>query len=72
MALPASEDTGLLIAASIVSNGFFSATPGLMYRKWPGQASNQAAHVDPNEREARMNLIDGRARVPAACQPADT
>ncbi len=61
MALPASEDTGLLMAASAVSDGYFIATTGLLYRKWPGQATNQAAHVEPGERGARMRLIAARA-----------
>ncbi|WP_309485544.1 glycosyltransferase, partial [Streptomyces sp. WELS2] len=37
MALPASEDTGLLLALDAVSRGWFSAQAGLLYRKWDGQ-----------------------------------
>ncbi len=63
MALPASEDTGLLIAASVVSDGYFSPEVGLLYRKWPGQVTGQPAHVDPIERDARMRLIDDRSNA---------
>lgn len=63
MALPASEDTGLLLAASVVADGYFNAEPGLYYRKWPGQATNQEAHTDPREREARMRIILARAQA---------
>nr|MDT0658853.1 glycosyltransferase [Micromonospora sp. DSM 115978] len=63
MALPASEDTGLLIAASVVSDGYFIAEPGLFYRKWPGQVTSQAAHREPVEHAARMRIIDNRAQA---------
>ncbi|MCA1220372.1 glycosyltransferase family 2 protein [Streptomyces sp. 8L] len=62
MALPASEDTGLLLALNAVSPGWFTADVGLLYRKWPGQATSQAAHTDPAEREARMAVVEARAR----------
>ena len=61
MALPASEDTGLLLAASVVSDGYFTPEPGLLYRKWHGQATNQAAHTDAGEWAARMRIIEARA-----------
>ncbi|GAA3567183.1 glycosyltransferase family 2 protein [Streptomyces osmaniensis] len=63
MALPASEDTGLLLALNSVSRGWFSARTGLLYRKWDGQATGQAAHVDPAERAARMAVVAARARA---------
>lgn len=63
MALPASEDTGLLLALNSVSRGWFSAEVGLLYRKWEGQATGQAAHVDPAERAARMAVVEARARA---------
>ncbi|MFF3938629.1 glycosyltransferase family 2 protein [Streptomyces phaeofaciens] len=66
MALPASEDTGLLIALDAVSRGWFSAEVGLFYRKWDGQATGQAAHTDPVERRARMAVVEARARALAA------
>ncbi|MCT9076899.1 glycosyltransferase family 2 protein [Streptomyces fulvoviolaceus] len=63
MALPASEDTGLLLALNAVSRGWFSAEVGLLYRKWEGQATGQAAHVDAGERDARMAVVEARARA---------
>ncbi|WP_225100349.1 glycosyltransferase [Streptomyces sp. CoH27] len=62
MALPASEDTGLLLALNAVSRGWFSAEVGLLYRKWEGQATGQASHVEPAERAARMAVAEARAR----------
>ncbi len=63
MALPASEDTGLLLALNAVSRGWFTAEAGLLYRKWAGQATGQAAHTDPAERDARMAVVEARARA---------
>ncbi|MFE0509266.1 glycosyltransferase family 2 protein [Streptomyces sp. NPDC058964] len=63
MALPASEDTGLLLALNAVSRGWFSAEVGLFYRKWAGQATGQASHTDPAERAARMAVVEARARA---------
>ncbi|OEV04019.1 glycosyltransferase [Streptomyces nanshensis] len=63
MAMPASEDTGLLLAANTVSRGYFHAEAGLLYRKWPGQATGQAAHIDDTERAARMAVVEARARA---------
>lgn len=63
MALPASEDTGLLLALNAVSRGWFTAEPGLLYRKWAGQVTGQSAHVDPAERDARMAVAEARARA---------
>ncbi|QBR07506.1 glycosyltransferase [Streptomyces sp. S501] len=63
MALPASEDTGLLLALNAVSAGWFTAETGLLYRKWPGQVTSQAAHVDEVERTARMAVVESRASV---------
>nr|WP_206326152.1 glycosyltransferase [Streptomyces sp. N502] len=63
MALPASEDTGLLLALNAVSRGWFSAEVGLLYRKWEGQVTGQASHVDPGERQARMAVAEARARA---------
>jgi len=66
MALPASEDTGLLLALNSVSRGWFSEQVGLLYRKWEGQATGQATHVDPAERDARMAVAEARARALAS------
>ncbi|MFI1498197.1 glycosyltransferase family 2 protein [Streptomyces platensis] len=62
MALPASEDTGLLLALNATSRGWFSSEVGLHYRKWPGQATSQASHTETAEREARMAVVEARAR----------
>jgi glycosyltransferase involved in cell wall biosynthesis len=74
MALPASEDTGLLLALNAVSRGWFSREVGLLYRKWEGQVTGQAPHTDPAEREARMAVAEARARALAQTgwrHPAD-
>ncbi|MFD7337603.1 glycosyltransferase family 2 protein [Streptomyces violascens] len=63
MALPASEDTGLLLALNSVARGWFSSEVGLLYRKWEGQATGQAAHTDAAERDARMAMVEARARA---------
>lgn len=63
MALPASEDTGLLLALNAVTRGWFSSEVGLLYRKWEGQATGQAAHTDAAERDARMAIVEARARA---------
>jgi glycosyltransferase involved in cell wall biosynthesis len=61
MALPASEDTGLLLSLNTISPGYFTREYGLLYRKWPGQATAQASHTDEAEREARMAVVEARA-----------
>ncbi|MGC7101453.1 glycosyltransferase family 2 protein [Amycolatopsis lurida] len=58
--LPASEDTGLVLAANAVSRGYFVSTPGLLRRKGNGQGS---AHPDPDEHEVRMRMIGSRAEA---------
>jgi Glycosyl transferase family 2 len=63
MALPASEDTGLLLAANAVVAGYHLGTPGLYYRKWPEQATAQPAHTDPIGRATRIDLIEQRVRA---------
>lgn len=68
MAIPGSEDTGLLIAASVVSVGYFSSDVGLLYRKWPGQATASADHSDEGEWTIRMQLIRERADALATMQ----
>jgi hypothetical protein len=61
MALPAGEDTGLLLAADAVSRGYFIAEAGLYYRKWPGQVTADPTHTAPAEWDARNAVIDARA-----------
>ncbi|MFD5424813.1 glycosyltransferase family 2 protein [Streptomyces sp. NPDC127084] len=73
MALPASEDTGLLMALNATSRGWFSPEVGLLYRKWPGQATSQPSHTEAAERDARMAVVEARARALASldwCYPA--
>jgi glycosyltransferase involved in cell wall biosynthesis len=60
MASPGSDDTGLLIAASLVSIGYFESEVGLLYRKWPGQETAHARHTEPTEWQLRMRLIEER------------
>jgi glycosyltransferase involved in cell wall biosynthesis len=62
MAVPGSDDTGLLVAASVVSTGYFLGEVGLLYRKWPGQVTAGAAHTEPVEWKLRMSLINERAQ----------
>ena len=61
MALPASEDTGLLLALDAVAPGWFSSEVGLLYRKWEGQVTAAASHVDQAELAARMAVVEARA-----------
>ena len=61
MGVPGSDDTGMLIGASVVSFGYFHEEVGLYYRKWPGQATASAAHVESDEWNTRMSLIGERA-----------
>lgn len=44
MALPVSEDLGLLVALDAVSDGWFHARPGLTRRAHPGQMTRDPAH----------------------------
>lgn len=69
MTLPASEDTGLLLAADAVRDGWFSTEVGLLYRQWPGQSTAQAAHSDDDDKLARTRVIERRVRALAAMQP---
>ncbi|MCK7626874.1 glycosyltransferase family 2 protein [Streptomyces sp. RS10V-4] len=66
MALPASEDTGLLMALDATSRGWFSAEVGLLYRKWPGQVTSQPSHSEAAERDARTAVVQARAEALAA------
>lgn len=70
MALPGSDDTGLLVAASMVAPGYFEGTAGVLYRKWPGQASAMLDHTEATELAARMKLINERALSLAPKPPA--
>ncbi|MGH8898967.1 MAG: glycosyltransferase family 2 protein [Egibacteraceae bacterium] len=70
MALPASEDTGLLLALNAVSTGCFISKPGLLYRKLPGQTTASAEHSDPSELSARRKLIEARTTALLCLDPA--
>lgn len=61
MSVPGSDDTGLLVAASVVSTGYFNPEVGLLYRKWPGQVTASPDHMEPVEWNLRMQLISERA-----------
>ena len=64
-ALPAGEDTGLLMAAAAVDDGYFTAEPGLLYRRHAAQVSADA-RADEAEWRARMGFVDARAEALAA------
>jgi len=70
MAIPGSDDTGLLVAASVVSVGYFHSEVGLLYRKWPGQLTADSAHTEPIEWGLRMRLIEERANTLSQLWPA--
>ncbi|WP_309227100.1 glycosyltransferase family 2 protein [Micromonospora thermarum] len=61
MALPGGEDTGLLIAASVVTDGYFIPEPGLLYRKHADQITAQSDWTATEEWQLRMQLIESRA-----------
>ncbi len=61
MAIPASEDTGLLTALSVLRPGWFIPEVGLHYRKHEAQSTNHPHHREGDEWAARMNIIEARA-----------
>ncbi len=61
MALPGGEDTGLLLAASVVSDGYFIGAPGLLYRRHAGQVTGRAGWTGSTEWTARMRFVEARA-----------
>ncbi|MBA2714715.1 MAG: glycosyltransferase [Rubrobacteraceae bacterium] len=63
MALPTSEDTGMLMAANEISDGYFITDPSLAYRQHNGQVTGRADHLDPVEMQARRSLVVERAQV---------
>ncbi|SCL17520.1 hypothetical protein GA0070624_1314 [Micromonospora rhizosphaerae] len=60
-ALPGGEDTGLLLGASVIADGYFIGEPGLLYRRHPDQITGQADWTKPSEWMPRMRLIEARA-----------
>lgn len=65
MALPASEDTGLLMALDACADGWFHTEPGLIYRRWAQQMSQSHEHHDPDELNARRTLVSRRSAAVA-------
>jgi glycosyltransferase involved in cell wall biosynthesis len=65
MALRSSEDTGLLVPASTIADGFFISTPGLLYRKHADQVTAQPHHIDVDQKKERYRIITERARTVA-------
>lgn len=65
MALPASEDTALLMALDACSDGWFSREPGLLYRRWAPQMSQSVEHHDPSELATRRRLVSLRSAAVA-------
>ncbi|MBC8090815.1 MAG: glycosyltransferase [Pseudonocardia sp.] len=63
MALPFSEDTGLLMALSSLWAGYFIGTPGLLYRKWPSQTTASSSWEPVVGRQARHEAIVRRVRA---------
>lgn len=63
MALPASEDTALVMALDACCDGWFNDEVGLIYRRWAPQMSAGAAHADPDELAARRSLVTVRAEA---------
>ncbi|MGL5823821.1 MAG: hypothetical protein ACRCYU_03120 [Nocardioides sp.] len=63
MALPTSEDTGLLVAASAIAAGYLHDEPGVIYRKHSEQVTATAEHQDQHAAEQRRSLIVERARA---------
>jgi glycosyltransferase involved in cell wall biosynthesis len=63
MALPASEDTGLLLALNSRWPGYFLADAGLVYRKWDGQMTADPEFIANDATAKRMRLIDERIRL---------
>lgn len=57
MALPASEDTALLMALDLMADGWFIGEAGLHYRKHPDQTTAHRDHRGGPEWEARMGAI---------------
>lgn len=72
MAIPASEDTGALLAAATYLDGWFIDVPGLLYRKWPEQSTAQPAHHERRAKEARHRLIELRVQALLSLQNAAT
>lgn len=60
MAMTTAEDTGMLLAANALADGWFIWEPSLLYRKHEAQVTAQQYHTEPVERQARRDLIVAR------------
>lgn len=67
MALPGSEDTGLLLALNAVAEGWHLGETGLLYRKWSPQLTASAL-LEPSSshRQDAFAMIEQRAGAPGA------
>ncbi|MBB5085188.1 glycosyltransferase family 2 protein [Nonomuraea endophytica] len=72
MGIPGSDDTGLLVPASVISHGWFHSEVGLLYRKWPGQETARTEHYAALEWDLRMRLVAERAEAVRALWPQVT
>ena len=59
-ALPASEDTSLLLACEAVASGWMISEPSMYYRKHPLQSTQRRQFTDPDELAARRASLLGR------------
>ncbi|MEV5748673.1 glycosyltransferase family 2 protein [Actinoallomurus sp. NPDC052308] len=66
MALDTSEDTGLVIAANAVADGYFIGEPSMLYRQHPHQTTARDSHTDPRRRHQKRLLIIERAQALAS------
>ncbi|GAA0326935.1 glycosyltransferase [Actinoallomurus spadix] len=66
MALDTSEDTGLVIAANAVADGYFIGEPSMLYRRHPHQTTAQEFHTDARRRQRKRSLIIERAQALAS------
>lgn len=63
MALPASEDAGLLLALNAVSPGYFIGDTGTWHRRWDGQSTEGTAYANDAERFARLRVAQLRVQT---------
>lgn len=61
MALPTSEDTGLVLALNATTYGSFIGQTGLLHRRWANQSSLH--REDGSDRRATLALINQRAKA---------
>ncbi|MEH1012458.1 glycosyltransferase family 2 protein [Micromonospora sp. CPCC 206060] len=66
MAMTTAEDTGMLLAANALADGWFIWEPSILYRKHEAQVTAQRYHTEPIERQARRDLIVARVNALAS------